>query len=110
MSEACTHDCSNCQANCDHRAPQMCIRDRSSALQSASNVENRTALALLFFRMDRFAGVMPISSASSPCLLYTSDEAVQITVHDSLHIAAFVVGAVILDQRVGHKDIAARCV
>jgi Mrp family chromosome partitioning ATPase len=22
MSEACTHDCSSCQANCDHRAPQ----------------------------------------------------------------------------------------
>ena len=43
---------------------------QSSALQSASNVENRTALALLFFRMDRFAGVMPISSASSPAALW----------------------------------------
>ena len=22
MSEACTHDCSSCKSNCDHRAPQ----------------------------------------------------------------------------------------
>ena len=35
------------------------------------------------------------------------DEPVQVAVHDSLHVAAFKVGAVILDQRVGHKDVAA---
>ena len=38
---------------------------QSKALHSASSVENRTALALLFFKIDKFAGVMPISSASS---------------------------------------------
>ena len=35
----------------------------------ASRVEKRTALALLFFRMDRLAGVMPTRSASSPALI-----------------------------------------
>ena len=35
------------------------------------------------------------------------DEAVQVAVHDSLYVAALVAGAVVLDQRVGHKDVAA---
>ena len=37
-----------------------------SSRHSAISVEKRMALALLFLRMDRFAGVMPTRSASSP--------------------------------------------
>src|SRR5262245_19137154 len=42
---------------------------QSSALQSASRVENLIALALPFFRTERFAMVMPTLSASSVMLI-----------------------------------------
>ena len=38
----------------------------SSALQIESSVENRMALALPVFSIERFAGVIPTLSASSP--------------------------------------------
>jgi len=41
----------------------------SNALQIASKVDNRTALALLFFKMEMFAIVMPTFSASSVTLI-----------------------------------------
>ena len=39
---------------------------QSNARQIISRVEKRMAFALLFFRMERLAGVMPMRSASSP--------------------------------------------
>ncbi len=43
---------------------------QSSTLQISSSVENRIAFALLFFRMERFAGVIPILSDSSPAEIF----------------------------------------
>ena len=35
------------------------------------------------------------------------DEAVEVAVHDSVHVAGLVVGAVVLDHGVGHEDVGA---
>src|SRR5678816_4159289 len=43
---------------------------QSSALQIAARVENRIALAFPFFRMERFAIVMPTFSESSVTLIF----------------------------------------
>ena len=43
---------------------------QSNALQIASRVENRIALAFPFFKMERFAIVMPTLSASSVTLIF----------------------------------------
>src|SRR6266550_2759851 len=43
---------------------------QSNALQIASRVENRIALAFPFFRMERFAIVMPTLSESSVTLIF----------------------------------------
>lgn len=43
---------------------------QSSALQMASSVDSRTALALPFFKMDKFAIVMPTRSESSVTLIF----------------------------------------
>src|SRR5205814_5467469 len=42
----------------------------SNALQIASKVDSRTALALLFFKMEMFAMVMPTFWASSVTLIF----------------------------------------
>mgnify|MGYP002233824791 CR=1 FL=1 len=43
---------------------------QSSSLQIASRVEKRIALALPVFRIERFAGVIPIRSAKSPKVIF----------------------------------------
>ena len=51
------------------------------------------------------SGILQLTTACG--LEVSEDEAVEVAVHDSVHVAGLVVGAVVLDHRVGHEDVGA---